>query len=116
MTVLKHRTPWMSAVALVIGLAVSAAAQQPAPAPTGSKDKTQPAPAATQSAPAAKMSVPSGQKVEVEGVIIRRDADSLTIRDDKGQEAKVVLNNQTEVKERKSNPFRSGRNYATTQL
>jgi outer membrane protein OmpA-like peptidoglycan-associated protein len=54
--------------------------------------------------------------MEFEGVVVRRDADSITVRDDKGQEVKVVLDNATEVKERKSNPFRGGRNYATTQL
>lgn len=60
--------------------------------------------------------VTSGQKMELDGVIVRRAADSITVRDGRDQDFVVTLGNQTEVKEKKSNPFRRSRNYATTQL
>jgi outer membrane protein OmpA-like peptidoglycan-associated protein len=55
-------------------------------------------------------------KTKVEGVIVRRDADTITVRDARGADFVVALTNSTEVKEKKLNPFRRGRNYATTQL
>lgn len=58
----------------------------------------------------------SGQKLSEEGVILKRDADTITLRDARGANLVVMLTNSTEVKEKKSNPFRRGRNYATTQL
>lgn len=58
----------------------------------------------------------SGQKITIEGVIIKRDADTLTVSDAKGGSTVVALTNNTVVKEKKSNPFRRGRNYAVTQL
>jgi outer membrane protein OmpA-like peptidoglycan-associated protein len=58
----------------------------------------------------------SGQKTTVQGVIVKRDADTLTMRDLGGSNIVVTLTNNTAVKEKKSNPFRGGRNYATTQL
>jgi outer membrane protein OmpA-like peptidoglycan-associated protein len=58
----------------------------------------------------------SGQKMTVEGVIVKREADTLTLRDIRGGNLVVALTNSTEVKEKKSNFFRRGRNYATTQL
>jgi outer membrane protein OmpA-like peptidoglycan-associated protein len=70
------------------------------------------------SAPAAQKSQPavSGPKVTVEGVIVKRDADTITMRDAQGKDVVITLADTTQVKEKKSNPFRSGRNYATTQL
>jgi outer membrane protein OmpA-like peptidoglycan-associated protein len=58
----------------------------------------------------------SGQKMTVEGVITKRDADSFTLRASTGTNVIVALTSSTEVKEKKSNPFRRARNYATTQL
>jgi outer membrane protein OmpA-like peptidoglycan-associated protein len=72
----------------------------------GSNQQTKPA-----ASPAA-----SGQKMTVEGIIVKRDADTLTVRDARGSNIVVTLTNNTAVKEKKSNPFRGGRNYATTQL
>jgi outer membrane protein OmpA-like peptidoglycan-associated protein len=57
-----------------------------------------------------------GQSKDVTGVIIRRDADTLTIRDRQGSDTVVQLTDDTEVKERKRNPFRRARDYAATQL
>jgi outer membrane protein OmpA-like peptidoglycan-associated protein len=72
----------------------------------GSNQQTKPA------APAAA----SGQKMTVAGIIVKRDADTLTVRDAQGSNIVVTLTNNTAVKEKKSNPFRGARNYATTQL
>lgn len=59
---------------------------------------------------------PANQKVTLEGIILKRDADTLTVRDAQGKSVIVALANETEVKEKKSNPFRGGKNYAITQL
>jgi len=58
----------------------------------------------------------SGQKTTTQGVIVKRDADTLTVRNAQGSDLLVTLTDATAVKEKKSNPFRAGRNYATTQL
>ena len=58
----------------------------------------------------------SGPKVTLEGVVLKRDADTLTVRDAQGKSVIVALSNSTQVKERKVNPFRGGKNYAMTQL
>jgi len=74
-------------------------------------------PIAVPSAPAATPpQVSSGQETTVTGVITKREADTLTLMDERGQEVKVTLTSETAVKEKKINPFRSGRNYATTNL
>ena len=58
----------------------------------------------------------SGQKITMQGIIAKRDADTLTVRNAQGSDVVVTLTNATVVKEKKSNFFRTGRNYATTQL
>src|SRR4030095_8079185 len=60
--------------------------------------------------------VAAGQKQKVKGVIISREADSFTLRDQIGSDITVNLTNATKVEEKKSNPFRRAENYATTQL
>ncbi len=60
--------------------------------------------------------VGAGQKLEIKGIILKRDPDNLTVRDFRGSEYVVKLTDTTEVKERKSNPFRRAKNYAATQL
>ncbi len=60
--------------------------------------------------------VASGPRTTIAGVIVKRDADTITVRDEHGTNTVVTLTNSTAVKEKKSNPFRSGRNYAVTQL
>jgi outer membrane protein OmpA-like peptidoglycan-associated protein len=77
-------------------------------ATAGAQNRNQPAP---KSKP-----VMTGQKVNVEGVILKRDADTFTLRDSQGANFVVTLSNSTEVKEKKNNPFRRGRNYGMTQL
>jgi len=60
--------------------------------------------------------VAAGQKQKVRGVIIKRDADSFMLRDQAGADYVVALNDKTKVEEKKSNPFRGAKNYATTEL
>ncbi|HZS08787.1 MAG TPA: OmpA family protein [Blastocatellia bacterium] len=60
--------------------------------------------------------VSSGQKQKINGVIIKRDADSIIVRDQSGSDVTVSLTSSTQVQERKSNPFRRGKNYGTTSL
>lgn len=58
----------------------------------------------------------AGQKQTLKGVIVKREADSFVLRDASGSDVTVALNNTTKVEEKKSNPFRRGKNYGTTQL
>lgn len=60
--------------------------------------------------------VTPGQEVTAEGLIVKRDADTFTMEISRGMFYVVTLTNGTEVKERKSNPFRSAKNYAATEL
>jgi outer membrane protein OmpA-like peptidoglycan-associated protein len=70
----------------------------------------------SESAPATIVHVASGQEVHIEGLIVKRGADNFTMQDTSGKFYVVTLANTTEVKERKSNPFRSAKNYAVTEL
>lgn len=66
--------------------------------------------------PAASPSYSPGQIVNLEGNILKRDADGFTVHTLSGTIVSVALSSTTEVKERKSNPFRKARNYASSQL
>ena len=59
--------------------------------------------------------IPSGQKAKVTGRIARRDADSLSIRDERDVETVVLLNDNTSVKS-KGGFLRWGKNYDVTSL
>ncbi|HEU4389650.1 MAG TPA: OmpA family protein [Blastocatellia bacterium] len=63
----------------------------------------------------ANRGIPSGQKAKVKGRITRRDADTLSIRDERNVETIVLLNGNTSVKS-KGGFFRWGKNYETTSL
>jgi OmpA-OmpF porin, OOP family len=58
----------------------------------------------------------AGQKVKVAGLIVKRDADSFVLRNERGQETVVKLSAATAIKERKVNPFRESRTYQPSQL
>jgi len=60
--------------------------------------------------------VPAGQKMDVEGVILGRQSDSLTLRALGGATYNVDIAANTEMRERKSNPFRGARKYSKTDL
>jgi len=62
------------------------------------------------------MQAPAGQKMDVEGVILARQPDSLTLRGSGGSIYNVILATNLEVKERKSNPFRGAKKYTTADL
>jgi OmpA-OmpF porin, OOP family len=57
-----------------------------------------------------------GQKTKIEGVIQRRDAGSLMVRDTKGGNYLITLGGNTQIREKKSNPFRGAKAYAQQQL
>lgn len=59
--------------------------------------------------------VSDGQKMKVEGVVTRRDADTFTVRDMNGVDTVVRLTDTTSVKT-KGGFLRSGTNYGTTSI
>jgi OmpA-OmpF porin, OOP family len=58
----------------------------------------------------------TGQKTKIEGTIVERSADGFELRLLNGSVALVDLMQNTEVKERKGNPFRRAKNYGVTSL
>jgi outer membrane protein OmpA-like peptidoglycan-associated protein len=60
--------------------------------------------------------VAAGQKMDLEGVIVERGTDSFILRDLSGSEYTVQFTSATEVKEKKSNPFRGAKRYSEAQL
>lgn len=58
----------------------------------------------------------AGKKYEVEGNVVERTGDSVTLLTDGSQRVVVGINDQTQFKEKKSNPFRSAKKYAVTNL
>ena len=90
-------------VAVVLAIALPATAQQSTAKPDAQKaqpTQTQASqPAQTQASQPAAKAEPTGKKIEVKGTIVKRDADTFTLRDLQGQQTVVTLNNETEVKE-----------------
>ena len=93
---IRFRSTFLSAV--VLGLALAG------PIDAQADSKTSPSTTA------------SLQKVKMKGVIVKREADSFTMRDPSGTELIVTLTDQTEVREKKGNPFRGSKSYSVTQL
>jgi outer membrane protein OmpA-like peptidoglycan-associated protein len=60
--------------------------------------------------------VPAGQKMSVEGVILSQQTDGMTVRSIGGATYKVVILSGTEMKEKKSNPFRGAKKFTKTDL
>lgn len=60
--------------------------------------------------------MPTGQKTRVEGVIVEREAYSFIVRDYRGGEYKVLLQAETEIGEKKRNPFRGAIKYSADDL
>jgi outer membrane protein OmpA-like peptidoglycan-associated protein len=65
--------------------------------------------------PAGSRTVASGQKMKIKGVVIRRDADTFTVRDMNGVDTVVRLDDRTSVKT-KGGFLRGGTNYAQTSI
>lgn len=59
--------------------------------------------------------VASGQKAKIKGRIVRRDAETFSVRDEQDMETVVRLTDRTSVKS-KGGFFRSGKNYDVTSL
>ena len=60
--------------------------------------------------------VASGQKMKVQGLILKRDSDSFILRDMTGAELTVQLPATAKVEEKKGNPFRSSKKYSTDHV
>jgi outer membrane protein OmpA-like peptidoglycan-associated protein len=60
--------------------------------------------------------VTPGQELKIEGVIVNREADNFTLRDESGSELIVRLTDATKVEEKKRNSFRSAKKYDSDQL
>lgn len=59
--------------------------------------------------------VANGQKMKIKGVVVRRDADTFTVRDNNNYDTVVRLTDRTSVKTN-GGFLRSGTNYATTNI
>ncbi len=59
--------------------------------------------------------VSSGEQMKLKGVVVKRDADTFTVRDASGVDTVVRLTDRTSVKT-KGGFLRSGQNYATTNI
>lgn len=57
-----------------------------------------------------------GRDVRVEGVISRRDGDSITLMESGGSQVSITLNGSTRILERKRNPFRDANTYRPADL
>lgn len=110
-----HAGRWSYAVPIVFfvlalavpGIAQDKSAGTPQQAQTGVADDTR---------PAASPAYSPGQAALLEGNILKRDADGFTMRTLSGSTVTVAVSAATEIKERKSNPFRHAKNYGTVQL
>src|ERR1051325_1972717 len=61
-------------------------------------------------------SVASGERMKVKGVVVRRDADTFTVRDINGVDTAVRLTDTTSVKTHASSFLSSGHRYAQTNI
>jgi len=60
--------------------------------------------------------VTSGEKQKISGVIVARQEDSFTLRDQNGSDFGITFNGGTKIEEKKSNPFRGPKKYTATSL
>jgi len=70
----------------------------------------------TSNTPAGVRSVASGEKMKIKGVVVKRDADTFTVRDLTGNDTVVRLTDKTSVKTNSPNFFKGGTNYAQTNI
>jgi outer membrane protein OmpA-like peptidoglycan-associated protein len=100
MDITVKRCTFIAAAIIALSLALPVFAQTAAPKAT--------APAAAPQA--------AGEKTKIEGVIVKREGDTLTLRDPRGTETAVSLSNNTQVREKKGNFFRKSKIFAPAQL
>lgn len=79
-----------------------------APIRAGAADRTSTSSSSVEQTP--------GSKTKMSGVIIKREADGFVLQGPSGTTVQVGLMDGTKVEEKKSNPFRRAKNYATTEL
>src|SRR5438128_5791329 len=60
--------------------------------------------------------VASGQKMKVQGTVLRKENDTVTVRDASGSEVNVQIAGNTKIEEKKSNPFRGGKKYSAADV
>jgi outer membrane protein OmpA-like peptidoglycan-associated protein len=58
----------------------------------------------------------TGAKVKVKGIILKQENQGFRMRDQAGTELTVHLAGNAKIEEKKSNPFRGGKRYTSTQL
>jgi outer membrane protein OmpA-like peptidoglycan-associated protein len=58
----------------------------------------------------------TGQKVKISGEVVSRDANGFVLRDARGMDAVVKISGATQIKEKKSNPFRGAKAYSPDQI
>jgi outer membrane protein OmpA-like peptidoglycan-associated protein len=63
-----------------------------------------------------KTQVTSGAKMKVKGTILKKENQTLTLRDQTGSELTVRLASNAKIEEKKGNPFRGSHKYAEAQL
>jgi outer membrane protein OmpA-like peptidoglycan-associated protein len=94
---------WVAAIALVVACPLIAQeANQSTPGQQVSKSST--------------VTVPAGRETKLDGLIAERTADGFLLSTGQDSKTAVVVTNQTRIKERKSNPFRSAKNYSAGDL
>lgn len=103
------------AILFVFALAVVPAVAQDSTSPQNTNAQSNAQTTQTSSS-ASVRSVANGEKMKIRGVVVRRDADTFVVRDLNGVDTVVRLTDRTSVTERKSNPFRRAKNYATTNI
>jgi len=60
--------------------------------------------------------VVSGQKMKVQGTVLKRDNDSFILRETSGFEMAVHMTSNTRIEEKKGNPFRGAKKYSPDQV
>jgi outer membrane protein OmpA-like peptidoglycan-associated protein len=104
MSVTRFRILSTATLALVLALSAQAALAQ------GGGSQASDASAQTRT-----RTVSSGQKMKLKGTVVRRDADTFTVRDFNGMDTVVLLTDRTSVRT-KGGFLRSGTNYGQTQI
>lgn len=102
-----------------LSLAVASALSAPVFAQEANPPSDQGAKAAAQTPVPARRTtttIVANGKQKASGIIAQRDPDSFILRQEGGGDLVVKLVNNTEVREKKGNPFRGSKKYAITQL
>jgi len=60
--------------------------------------------------------VATGQKIKVEGTVLKRDSNGFILRETTGAEMSVHMTGSTKIEEKKGNPFRGARKYSQDQV